>query len=273
VNLHSGEVPTRPQVIKLVPFTDGALCHGYQWEIVDEPALARLVAHIVVAQYEHAAAVIRGSAGKAEPTPMTVKAQAIARLTNVRSKERRWHRDGWVFQHIAWIAALLETKEQIAASIPQQAPAFKGFDAVLIPLETPNRAKLEVIICEDKATGRPRNTITQKVWPEIAELERGARDAEVKFALNAILGSHALTNTSAFLAQVFLKGKKRFRVSITTTPAEGTAKRRLGLFKDYDTHVKGSNVGRRRAELLCLPNMRVWMDIFCAQVVSEIQAL
>src|SRR4051812_43425706 len=105
--------------ISLLGCDHDPVCRGYRWEVRDEAALARLIAWTLQGHYRHAERVLLQLAPGTLGTRPTVRQQAIERLTlpqNTPLKAPpRWHRDGLVFQHIAWIAAVMEGGGNVAA--------------------------------------------------------------------------------------------------------------------------------------------------------------
>ena len=178
--------------------------------------------------------------------------------------------DGWLFQHISWIAAIHDTAEPVAASAPHPRPADKGFDIVLLPLASRRKAKLELIIGEDKATTDPRGMIRDNVWPEIAKLEAGERDDEVQSSLTTLIALSGITNKEELATAAFWRRKKRYRVCVTIpTTADDDASRKA-LFAGYDTHAPGATPERRKAETFALKSLRPWMESFSKKVIAEV---
>lgn len=52
--------------------------------------------------------------------------------------EKPWHRDGWMFQVISWIAAHLQNPEDLIAP-PHMIHAHKGFDGIHVRVDRPHR--------------------------------------------------------------------------------------------------------------------------------------
>ena len=252
----------------------GHLCHGYRWRITDEEVLAQLVAWTMQGHYQHAERVLT-SLNVASPLAMpTFQQQAASRLTLPpdlgEDEPARWHRDGLVFQHIAWIAAVIEGNGSIASMMPHLRPADKGFDSLLIPLNPQREAVNGLFICEEKATKNPRTQIRDEVLPAIREMEAGLRDAELNGHVMAILKEYDVQNIENIITDLHWMGQKSYRVSITISPSQNEDSKRAKLFKDYDDTVSG-DVGRRRAETLVLPNLRDWMDTFCEKALKAIE--
>lgn len=250
------------------------LCYGYRWYITDESALAQLVAWTMQGHYQHAERVLAALNVSTLPARPTFQQQAISRLTLPpglgKDEPARWHRDGLVFQHIAWLAAVIEGRGSIATLMPHLRPADKGFDSLLIPLTTQREAISGLFICEEKATENPRTQIRDDVWTSFLAMEAGLRDAELNGHVMAILREYQVQNIDTVAADLHWLGRKSYRVSITISPTENADKRRMALFKDYDDTAPG-HMNRRRAETLALPNLRDWMDAFCSKVITAIE--
>ena len=260
--------------IRLIACNHDPLCKGFRWEIIHEPALAQMVGWTLQGHSRHAENVLKTLGATALKTWPTVKQQAIDLLTfpsGTGNTAPRWHRDGLVFQHISWIAAIVEKGDHVAASIPHLIPAHKGFDALLVPLADNTEAREGIIICEDKATTNPRAQITEEVWPSISAIDSGERDAELNGELTAILQRYNVSNIEQVITEAHWRNLKAYRVSITVGNQHQAVSARKALFKGYDTTVPGE-LARRQAETFLVPQLRTWMDTFSQQVIDAINA-
>ena len=107
------------------------LCEGSEWVVADEDALAEHVARIAVGQYRHVAKILLGEGATAAVVTQSAKADAITLLT-LKKGEEAWHRDGWLFQAISWIAA--HNASGVAIRAPHLIKAHKGFDGLKLEL-------------------------------------------------------------------------------------------------------------------------------------------
>jgi hypothetical protein len=261
------------RVIQLIECNHDPVCCGFRWLIENEDALAQLVAWTMQGHYRHAERVLKSLDAPVLPRRLTIQQQAIRRLNLPKSSKKevyRYHRDGLVFQHIAWIAAIIGGEQHIAASMPHLITAHKGFDAILVPLDGVGNALTGIIICEEKATINPRHQITQEVWPSIASIESGERDAEINAELSAILDRYNVQNIDQILTEAHWLGHKTYRVSITIAAEHDANHARSALFDGFESKAPGE-ITRRRAETLMLTDLRNWMDAFCSKVVTHIQ--
>jgi len=248
------------------------LCEGSEWVVADEDALAEHVARIAVGQYRHVAKILLGEGARAAAVNQSAKADATALLT-LKKDEEPWHRDGWLFQAISWIAA--HNASGVAIRAPHLIKAHKGFDGLKLEFSDAGEVKA-VIIFEDKATERPRDTIRKNVWPGIAKLEQGERTNELSQEVSSLLEAQLKTfpelDVDAAVQEIVWKETRRYRIAITVDQPHSTAEKRKGLFKDYDTYAPG-DIARRGAETMCLPDLRPWMQTFADKVIAKIKAL
>ena len=248
------------------------LCDGSEWVVADQDALAEHVARIAVGQYRHVAKILLGEGATAAAVTQSAKADAIALLTRKKDEEP-WHRDGWLFQAISWIAA--HNASGVAIRAPHLIKAHKGFDGLKLELNNAGEVTA-VIIFEDKATVHPRDTIRDDVWPSIMKLEQGERTNELCQEVSSLLEAQLKTfpnlDVDAALQQIVWKETRRYRIAITVDKPHLTAKKRKRLFKDYDTHAPG-DIARRGAETMCLPDLRPWMQTFADKVIAKTKTL
>jgi hypothetical protein len=143
--------------IKLIPIKHDPLCHGYQWEIEDESTLAMQIALIALGQSRHVLKILDAVGGAEIKTGDAAAKSAIAMLT-VASGDKPWHRDGWMFQAMSWIAAHKATTSALIRA-PQMILADKGFDGLQLKINSKTGLIDAVIIFEDKATENPRGSM------------------------------------------------------------------------------------------------------------------
>lgn len=246
---------------------DHPLCHGHSWKIVDETLLINLLTRIITGYHRHVSRILR------EPTlPLSGNANSldalIRKLGPPTSDATRYHRDGWVFQMISWIAAHKASNARILIAPPQPRPADKGFDGLIIELADDDKELSGVIICEDKASEHARQIIESKVWPELLQFESGARDAELQSEVTSLLETQP-GNIEAMIEDIHWKEKRKYRVSVTIDSKEHKAGGRQSLFKGYEKKVSGK-VERRQGEHVIIDDIRNWMDELCEKLIAEL---
>ena len=183
--------------------------------------------------------------------------EGARRLLKVPKGVDPFHRDGWLFQIMAWIAAHLQGQASLIAQ-PQMRHADKGFDGPHVHIDEGTRMVQSVIICEEKATERPRAEIRDSVWKEFASLERGESDHLLIAEVSTLLATRPDLDADQAVKQIIWKEARAFRVAITIGDTHGSEDGRKHLFKGYCKTIPGE-VSRRRAETLHLADLRCCM--------------
>jgi hypothetical protein len=216
------------------------------------------------------------------PAPQILDRAAKKWIDELRAPELAgsdpYHRDGYLFQLISWIAAFKSYPEAILQG-PHSRLADKGFDSLILERlasnssQDPNQALYCLVVGEDKATENPRDEIREKVWPSLKEWDAGKRDTEIQAVLPALIPP-GLTDLQkiAMIDELFSR-QKRFRVAMTVPFDETNAIRRRALFKDYDTTIPGDDVLRRRGDIMRFHDLRGWMKQFSEALAKRLEAL
>jgi len=259
--------------LTLTPVTHGKLCHGSRWVIDDEADLASKVAHLALGQSRHVAAIL-ARVDKKTPATRADAAKAAIKLLTVPDGQEPYHRDGWIFQAISWIAAYRNDSGAVVRA-PHAILAHKGFDGMQLCLDADKEKVIAVVIFEDKATVNPRSTITGDVWKGIRALERGDRMPELIQETGAILEAHQLRfpemDIDAAVETILWEEARHYRVAVTADDAHDDDSEREALFKGFDNVAPGSR-RRRQAETMSIPKLRKWMKQFAAKAISHIEA-
>ncbi|MEP9397609.1 hypothetical protein [Mesorhizobium sp. KR2-14] len=250
------------------------LCHGWSWVVEDIDSLAQQVARVALGQFRHVSKILAGVEGAVPSTTLDHAADAIELLT-VEDGEDPWHRDGWIFQTISWIAAHQNSHGAVTRP-PHIIKAHKGFDGLQLELSDDGKTIAAVIIFEDKATDNARDTIRKDVWPGIAKLESGRRvnqlTQDVTAALEAQKQFDPELDIDAAISNILWKDARRYRVSITVSDTHVEAAARKRLFKGYDEQAPG-DIKRRRAETIHIPKLRQWMQKFAERAIAQVKVI
>jgi len=260
--------------LTLTPIMHDDLCHGLRWTVQDIDALAEQVAGVALGQYRHVAKILEDLNIQPKITTAQHAANAIQKL-QVAKDGSPWHRDGWIFQVISWIAANLQEKGAILQP-PHAYHAHKGFDGVQLKLSSDKKSVSAIVIFEDKATTNERSKIKQEVLPDIIDLESGGRVAELTSEATALLEAqqHAFANLDIDEAidKILWQEVRNYRIAITIDDSLESDANRKKLFKDYDLAAPGL-VDRRQAETMHFNDLRQWMADFSSLVTQKIIAL
>lgn len=252
--------------IALTPYTQGDLCHGSTWVVPDTDALAVLVSRIAVGQARHVERILSGvSLG---PPSTSASAAAGARKLLTVTGADPWHRDGWLFQAMSWIAANCSAPGCVIRA-PHMIHAHKGFDGLQLELDLAAGTVTAAIIFEDKATENPRATVLAKVWPDFKALEAGAEEHVLTAEVTSLLRTVPAIDADAAIEAILWSDVRRYRLAVTIDVDHADDAGRAGLFKGFDGVAPGDR-DRRRGETFLAPNLRPWMQHLAERSIAAV---
>ncbi len=256
--------------IELTQVDHAPLMHGYTWKVANEQLLAELIAHVALGQARHVRKILL-KVGSALPSPVDNVWTNAAELLTVPVGADPWHRDGWMFQVMSWLAAQ-KAKPNSPINMPHMIHAQKGFDGIQLDLDATDTVTA-VVIFEDKATINPRETIHDEVWPEFKKFEAGTYMSVLVAETIGLLEKRHGIDVDDVVQKIVWNEARHFRVSITVGDSHSTDAGRRRLFKDYDSIAPGANVGRRRGETFYVADLRAWMDGLANKCLAHIAAV
>jgi hypothetical protein len=240
-------------------------CQGIEFDVTDVDLLAKTIALVLIQEYDMARTLVTGNsslanAGQLEQGDIEDIIQRRLHPTVI------YHRDGFLFQLVMWLAAHLDLQEGDLVALPHSQGSAKGQDSIVVHRSTD--AVVALTICEDKATENPRDMVRDEVWPEIKEYEQGGRRDELRSNIIATLGTGGIPSAEAqnLIRGISWSGKRRYRVRVTVEPNQRTSK----LFKGFEEIVNGDNE-MRRGETTILPSMRNWMTTLAEKIENELR--
>ena len=250
-----------------INFLNDDYCHGVFFSISDEDALAQAVALVLVQEFTLAKAILNDRIRDVEAETVILDKNEIEDIIIRRLKPTvNYHRDGFLFQLMMWLAAHLDLDNGDLVALPHAQASAKGQDSIVV--HRADGAMIALSICEDKATEHPRDTIRKDVWPEIQNYEAGGRLDELRSNIIATLGLGGVPadEAIALVRRISWEGKRRYRVRITVQE-----ERSQQLFKGFNELVSG-NIERRRGETVNIPDLRTWMNMFSEKVETELRS-
>jgi len=244
---------------------DDQHCQGVCFTVEDEEALAQAVALILIQEYSSAKAIF--SETPVEDLGISIGADEIDDIVERRLKPIDvYHRDGFLFQLIMWLAAHVDATADDLVALPHAQASAKGQDCIVV--HRAEGAVAAVSICEDKATENPRSTVRDEVWPEIQAYEAGGRRDELRSNIIATLGLGGVPADEAvvLVRGISWAGKRRYRVRVTVQKPRTKA-----LFRGFKDLVAGP-AEVRRGETMHLPELRAWMTQFAVKVENSLRS-
>lgn len=239
---------------------------GYLWTISDEEKLAGLVAEVYIGHARHVEKILRQLAPG--DTKLPASDGAVTSAKNLLDGPAD-HRDGLLFQTISWIVAHKEASRGSVIRIPHLIRAHKGFDGLQIDIAGQEKLTA-LVIFEDKATTKSRDTIRDDVWPSFQALEAGERENELMQETTALLDRAENVDRDKIIQNIVWDQIRRYRLSITGEQAHGKPARFRSLVEGYETVAPG-DPDRRTAAVLCFDDLRAWMGKFAARVEKAIE--
>lgn len=182
-----------------------------------------------------------------------------------------WHRDGLLFQHMSWIAVRLQMPAAHMTP-PHVRKADKGFDGFIIDIDPGTNGLKRLVLCEDKASEKPRNLITSSVWLEIRDIVEGARDDQINAGILTLVKAIPGIDEEAFVNGIFWDDEREFRVSIATGDdirKEGVFSHLMDGFQKAAGGVDGSRVGG----VIAFPDVRSGLQKFAEDVISKVEEI
>lgn len=246
---------------------DDAFCQGVGFTVSDVDELGHAVALVLIQEFAIAKSFL-GSAPELEDlAEVGLPLDDIEDIINRRLKPADvYHRDGFLFQLVMWLAAHLDLEPGDLVAPPHSQGSAKGQDSVVV--HRANGAVAALSICEDKATENPRKTVRDEVWPEIKEYEAGGRRDELRSNVITTLGTGGLSleEAAGLIRGISWEGKRRYRVRVTVQE-----ERTPNLFKGFNDLVAGG-AEMRRGESMHLPGVRAWMTGFASTVEAHLRS-
>lgn len=245
---------------------------GTTWRVTDDEQLARSIAQIAIGQWDHLERMLQSGVHSEVTAGYSLAgAKRTLHVPEDGPDWMIWHRDGWVFQAISWIAAVEAGRGP--ARPPHIAHADKGFDGLQLLLTRDGSRAKRLIIFEDKATTNPRGMIRGEVWPALEILESGGRDHELRSELLALLlRAPGLDTVQAVDRLLNQTGHRSYRVAVTIGRTHDSAAGIKRLFEGYSGAVPGRRF-RRRAHVLRQDELRNWLARIAELAVRHIEEL
>lgn len=240
--------------IKISPFNVGDICDGASWVVLDIDELAAQIAMVAAGQADQLEEILKSAGVPVVEASNAARNEAI-RLLTVEEGDP-FHRDGWIFQVMSWIAAQQNADSSIIRT-PHMIKALKGFDGLQVVIDNDDVAN--VIIFEDKATVNSRKTIKEDVWPDFLAIEAGENENVLVSEITTLLRIGGYKNAMAIAKKVIWEKSRIFKASITISAKHSTDIGRSRLFKGYQDQVKGDKL-RRRGDTFLIENLRGWME-------------
>lgn len=242
------------------------------WE-VDDSGAAQLVADIALGQirYVNYVLVELGSDAPARQFGRLDAIDGARQLLSTANPEQPFHRDGWLFQTLSWIASRLTNPTALALP-PHSRHAHKGFDSLEVQMSEDGAGISRIVIGEDKATINPRATIREDVWESIRLLEQGKRRNEVVADVSALLDPQTSIDDLDAIDRLIWQDTIAYRVAITVDSSRSPAMHAKRVFRGFENIVVGDDE-RREVAVLPLDDLREWMNGIAEEAIRYLDTV
>lgn len=128
------------------------------------------------------------------------------------------------------------------------------------------------MLCEDKASLRPRKLITSSVWPDLQAIRRGDRDDEILAELVTLLKSVPNIDAEAAVDEVFWEEVREFRVAVATGENRRISGSFLHIVAGFEA-VAGGSIDSRTAGVLPFDDVRTGFALLADEVAAEVEEI
>lgn len=257
--------------LSIVEFPAGPECAGKQWSVLDEDQLATLAATVLIGRAQHAERILRGAQRHAVLLPDALKTQLRLQLHSAAGAAT-WHRDGLLFEIIAWIVAHLTATTNEVISTPHLKSTQQGLDTIKIGFDPVMRTLTKAVVHEQKCTEHARDEFRDKVLPAFHDWKSGKRDNQLVEVATSLLERFGLTDDEHVRAYDRLVQERplAFQAALTVTPSPYDTARCLALFAGFTAITP--DVQDRLGDTFPMADIRGWFAAFAQKVWEKIEA-
>lgn len=234
--------------------------------VADEDKLVKFIGDILLGRFFYIKRIIDNLDDRKGPNIKDEKDAAIQKLNSTNIS----HLKGLLFQHLSWIALATQYGTSNLKMIkPHDEPIEHGLDGFAILLNNDGSIN-KIIITEDKCSDDPRNRITQEVFPEYDQIEKGIKDNIIISNITSLVGE----NPSYFdkiEPNIANKQLWQYRIGITRDSKHDAIENRRDLFKDYEKHVADPQE-RRHAATILIPDTKAWATDLRDKIIDYIKS-
>ncbi|WP_020616240.1 hypothetical protein [Paenibacillus daejeonensis] len=251
---------------------------GQLWVVDDIHKLASMIAVIALGQAEHAAQIIQELS---YVYPVQSRSQfyegareqlLIQGSTDTQKEVSQYHRDGFLFECISWIAARQESDENTYMKDPHISSTTQGLDGLIIQMDPVEEILSFITICEDKCTDNPRTQFRDHIMRAFNEHHRNERGRDLLANAIALIKLSGLKGTAATIAadRVYDNAYRTYRAALTVNSDTCTIKGLQKLFKGYDVLNAIGKTQRVGASFIINNDLRSWFQELAENVLRAL---
>jgi hypothetical protein len=273
------------QKINLMPITCTTVpidadSTGDRWHITDETELARLVGLVARCEFGHVETILNGDTADAivydAAQQAEIRQKAINALTiktDTTGKEEggpaKYHRDGFLFEAISWIAARKSASPEALLRDPHIGATTQGLDGLMIELNATKDDITATTVFEDKCTENARHTFAYVTMPALRAHHVSSRKI-LESATTLLRQEFKAGTVNAMAAKAISMNVRKYRSSLTILPSEDSQSERERVFKGYNDLAGLNQAGRLGCTLLTGNDIRDWFESFNQKVINSL---
>lgn len=256
-------------VFKFIDLDCSPNCMDQSFEILDEEILAQYIAYLVMGHSRHLMKIIETLVKPTDKLSFSEghkkKIISYLELDDESNDNKRYRRDGWLFQMISWLVVYFKYKgTKMKMAPPHDQPSMHGIDGLLVVV---NDGHIQnIVITEDKCTENPISIIRTQVLPEFEEYEKDLKDTPLLNNVGTLLDLFGEDYDEAH-NEITNKDIRQYRIGITREETHNDLDGRRKLFEKYEQSVKGT-IDRRIGSSVYIKELRKWMDSLASKVIA-----
>ena len=252
------------------------VCDCERWDVSSEDQLARIISIVAMGQALHAAEIVR-TLIPADPAFESINSFNAARdqlqihgTTDEQRNTSRWHRDGFIFEVISWVAIQKTASAKSLMKTPHVKATTQGLDGLLLEVTSSPPEIQRATICEDKCSENPRETFRDKVLPVFKRHHDGKREPELVAEAASLLAQLGLGGTEATKAasRVVDLNARRYRAALAVETAHDSLVERKKLFKSFNDLLGTNQSQRLAATFIVEGKLREYFDSLATKAIS-----
>lgn len=265
-----------PAALDVEPVPINSHCSGERWIVADADHLAKLVAIVAMGQAVHAADIIQQLETASPAISHAELFKAARRQLRVIGKtieqmnSSRWHRDGFVFEVISWVAARQSSGLRTFLKDPHLKSTTQGIDGLMVEMDLAKPEVKRATVFEDKCSDHPRKMFRDEVMETFHDHHQNKRGPELVATAAALIEKSGLSGKNSVTAasRVLDLAYRRYRAALTVAPTDDTNTRRKAIFKDYEELDNIDQQQRIGATLVVDGDLRDYFDQLSHRAIS-----
>ena len=142
---------------------------------------------------------------------------------------------------------------------------------MLLEVDPAHAGLSRIVLCEDKASIKPRALVTKSIWPEIKLIQADKKDREILPASTAILDTMPGVDREAVIDATEWRRARQFRVALTVGLDQIKDGGYQHIFAGFEG-AAGGEIDTRIAEVMMMNDVRPYLADLAGRVVDVLRS-